>query len=616
MGSYYTRANFSLRTQYSIDLTLTTSYVSGGTQVYVGNQAVKHTSVSNAPTSSGSPRSYSTPNGRAGSVGGNLAESGSDSAWAFTFTTGSVPQYQNIWGTGGFTRFYPDSVSIGTINVSASHSLLGSASASIGSIKHVFRTTFDPNGGDGGSYSVDEDSGYLLFLPTPTRSGYNFLGWTSGGTNYGTSTYTVNATRTLTASWQIATPAPVFTHGVDNWSVLRIGDSPSDYIQATDTTSYELTSGPPGVSLTASGSGVWIGGTITDTPTPSTQTFTVTATGPGGSTDSSDTFSLRAALPVWTDTTLSNARVGTSYTSGNSFSASGATSWTITGVPAGLSTSGTTTSTVTLTGTPTSAGDYTITATPYNRDGTSASDAGTTQYISLSVLPRVPVWVDQSIDTTNARKGVAYFDTLTANYVTNWDDGALPSGGLSFSGTTNSVGTAFGDISGTPTAYGPITFTITPSNSAGETAGARTFTINVKDALLVWQNQVLAASVATQDESYLDGVSVQTGPTATYTVYSGSLPPGITLDDSTGVISGTPTTPGTYPFVIRATNLSNETADTQELTIVVESAGGYVQVKTASGWQNALVYVKTAGGWVEGTVNLKSGTGWGPSFTS
>lgn len=212
MGTYTTVTdNFSLRSQYRIELTITTSYVSGGTQVYVDNKAVKYQSVNNAPFSSGSPRSYETPNGRAGSVSGNLAESGSDSSWAFEFTTGSVPQYQNIWGaSGGFTRFYPTGTSIGTIEIAASHSLLGSASASQSNIKHVYRVSFDGNGGSAGSSSTDADDGTSITLPSASRSGYNFNGWytaSSGGSYVGGagSSYTVNSTTTLYAQWSLAT---------------------------------------------------------------------------------------------------------------------------------------------------------------------------------------------------------------------------------------------------------------------------------------------------------------------------------------------------------------------------------------------------------------------------
>jgi hypothetical protein len=38
----------------------------------------------------------------------------------------------------------------------------------------------------------------------------------------------------------------------------------------------------------------------------------------------------------------------------------------------------------------------------------------------------------------------------------------------------------------------------------------------------------------------------------TFELASGTLPPGVTLNGATGVLSGTPNTPGTYNFTIRA----------------------------------------------------------------
>jgi putative cell wall-binding protein len=55
----------------------------------------------------------------------------------------------------------------------------------------------------------------------------------------------------------------------------------------------------------------------------------------------------------------------------------------------------------------------------------------------------------------------------------------------------------------------------------------------------------------------------------TWTVYSGSLPDGLTLS-SGGIISGTPTTAGTFNFTIKATN--NEGSDTQTLNILINEA--------------------------------------------
>jgi Putative Ig domain len=54
----------------------------------------------------------------------------------------------------------------------------------------------------------------------------------------------------------------------------------------------------------------------------------------------------------------------------------------------------------------------------------------------------------------------------------------------------------------------------------------------------------------------------------TWAVISGSLPPGLTLNSSTGNISGIPTTPGTFTFTIQLTDAHGTTA-MRVLTITV-----------------------------------------------
>ena len=56
----------------------------------------------------------------------------------------------------------------------------------------------------------------------------------------------------------------------------------------------------------------------------------------------------------------------------------------------------------------------------------------------------------------------------------------------------------------------------------------------------------------------------------TWSIDSGDLPYGLTLDANTGCISGTPTTTGTFGFTINATN--NEGDDTKALSIYISSA--------------------------------------------
>ncbi len=57
--------------------------------------------------------------------------------------------------------------------------------------------------------------------------------------------------------------------------------------------------------------------------------------------------------------------------------------------------------------------------------------------------------------------------------------------------------------------------------------------------------------------SYTFKATSQSGePQATFALSGGGLPPGITLNKKTGVLSGTPTTPGTYTFVVEAENVA------------------------------------------------------------
>jgi hypothetical protein len=69
----------------------------------------------------------------------------------------------------------------------------------------------------------------------------------------------------------------------------------------------------------------------------------------------------------------------------------------------------------------------------------------------------------------------------------------------------------------------------------------------------------------------------------------GTLPDGLTLNTSTGEISGTPTTEGTTTFTIKVTdNNGNET--TQELSITITASGEYIGILK---YWNGSVWAKT-----------------------
>jgi hypothetical protein len=435
---------------------------------------------------------------------------------------------------------------------------------------------------------------------------------------YSGTQYITGTSSTTSATTNTDFLAPSFTDGVAN-RTYRVGDSVFEYVAADNTysgygqggTNFTLSTSIPGLFISDYGTFAYIEGTVGGIATGS-YGVSVTAYGPGGTASSSGTWSISQALPSWTDDTLASGRVGAAYSS--TISANNTSYWSITNLPPGLSATDTSGTTATITGTPTAAGSYTISATPYNTDNAS----GGTRNISLNVAPRIPQWVDTTI-STSARVGVSYSDTISANFVSYWTDGTLPLNGISFSGQTNVSGLATGTISGTPTNFGTINFTITPYNSDDETPGGEVLSIAILDGSLSWADQALAITTVTEGQSYSDGVSVSAGPVSVaYTVTSGySLPSGLSLNSSSGAITGTPDVPGSYTFRVTATNGSSETITTADLALIVEAAGGFVRVWNGTAWVDAVAYVRTASNtWAEGTVQVRSGGSWTTSFTA
>jgi len=81
--------------------------------------------------------------------------------------------------------------------------------------------------------------------------------------------------------------------------------------------------------------------------------------------------------------------------------------------------------------------------------------------------------------------------------------------------------------------------------------------------------------------SYYSRTVVATGDTPiTWTVDSGVLPDGLTINSGTGVISGTPTTEETQAFTIKAENAAG--SDTQALSITIAAATSGVGIGGSS----------------------------------
>ncbi len=139
----------------------------------------------------------------------------------------------------------------------------------------------------------------------------------------------------------------------------------------------------------------------------------------------------------------------------------------------------------------------------------------------------------------------------TAPYAYSVSAGSLPAG-LSLNGTT-------GVISGTPTGpAGNSTFSVTATASGqGSCTGTAAYSINVVCPTITLTPAAGALAGGTIGSPYAGATVTASGGTApyVYSVSAGSLPAGLSLDGSTGVISGTPTGPAANAsFTVTATS--------------------------------------------------------------
>jgi len=121
-----------------------------------------------------------------------------------------------------------------------------------------------------------------------------------------------------------------------------------------------------------------------------------------------------------------------------------------------------------------------------------------------------------------------------------------------------------GLISGKPTKAGVFSATLQALKKGSTTATAtKVFTVvqapTFTYAPTINAKKGKALNVAPKIAGY---------PAPSFSILSGSLPPGMSLNASTAAITGTPTTIGTYPFTIRGSNSVGNTD--RSATIVVK----------------------------------------------
>jgi hypothetical protein len=289
-------------------------------------------------------------------------------------------------------------------------------------------------------------------------------------------------------------------------------------------------------------------------------------------------------------------------------SAGGTLSYTATGLPPGVSVS----ATGLISGTVTAYYDGTVSVT-----ATDAADVSAT--VSFSWLAENAIHIDPLTIVLSRPGAYAYRwimagDPETGEPLTYGATGLPP--GLS-------INPAFGVISGTTTAAtGSYDVTVTASDPTGSSA-------SVSFIWRVWNTITVAYTLGTVQAGTAFSVPVTATDSEagqTFTFSATGLPPGVSINPASGVITGSPTADGVYDVTVTATDSGGSQGSTTGYWTVLDKAAitspgnlvttagqlAQISLKVGDTAANAWLYYAIAGGPPGVYVNWNSATadGW------
>ncbi|MBI5219816.1 MAG: gliding motility-associated C-terminal domain-containing protein [Bacteroidia bacterium] len=359
----------------------------------------------------------------------------------------------------------------------------------------------------------------------------------------------------------ITDPPAVTGSATPNAQTICSGQSTSITLSSTfPSPTFSWTVVQNGVTGASDGSGSSIVQTLTYIGPPGTVVYTVTPTSGGCdgtpfnvivTVNPDNTITLTSAAGTDNQTVCINSAI-TNIT----YSTTGATGATITGLPAGV-TGSWAANVVTITGTPTASGTFNYTITLTGGCG-NVTTTGT-----ITVNPANTITLTSAAGTDN--QTVCINSAITnITYSTTGATGATVTGlpaGVTGSWAANVV-----TITGTPTASGTFNYTITLTGGCGNITKTGAITVILVNTITLTSaagtdNQTVCINSAITNITY--STTGATGATIT------GLPAGVTGSWAANVvtITGTPTASGTFNYTITLTGGCGNVTTTGTITV-------------------------------------------------
>jgi len=467
--------------------------------------------------------------------------------------------------------------------------------------------TYALAGADAALFNINTTTGAVTFAAAPNfeapadagaNNVYDITVTASDGTNTtAAQAVAITVTNVNEAPTVVAQNAPATMTLPVNQAITTNNNVSAMFtdVDANTTLTYTATGLPTGITLNPTT------GAISGTPTATVTAAPVVITASDGALSVSHSIAISVVTaPVISSITANVAQA----TSGNAltFTATLTEAVTVTGTPTltldvggtamtATYTGGTGTNTLTFTATtPATGTDSTVTVTAITLGG------GATVIGNVTTQPLVTATVGQVVSSFVVDNSAPVFSSATAvNYAENGTAAAYTSAATDATALTYTLSGADAGLFTINAGTGAVSFAAAPNFEAPTDAGANNVynvTVTATDAFAHATNQAVAVTVTNVNEAptltsgatstqtlavnqafsnNVSGLFADPDAGTTLTYAATGLPAGVTINATTGVISGTPTTTGTANIVITASD-GTLTSATHTATVTVVTA--------------------------------------------